>query len=199
MDQVKTGEMIRSLRQRQGLTQAQLAGMIGVSDKAVSKWERGCGAPDISLLPCLSEALKTDIDALLRGDTEEKDMSTQNMKRMKFYVCPGCGNFILSTDSANVSCCGNRLTALRAHDIPQGGENALVIEDSDGEWYVTGSHEMTREHYISFMAMVTDDGVILKKKYPQWDFSQRFPKCPGSVLLWYCTKDGLFRQDLPRK
>lgn len=109
MDQVKTGEMIRSLRQRQGLTQAQLAGMIGVSDKAVSKWERGCGAPDISLLPCLSEALKTDIDALLRGDTEEKDMSTQNMKRMKFYVCP------------------------------------------------------------------------------------------GSVLLWYCTKDGLFRQDLPRK
>ena len=41
MDQVKTGELIRLLRQKQGLTQLVLAGQIGVSDKAVSKWERG--------------------------------------------------------------------------------------------------------------------------------------------------------------
>ncbi|MDY3816169.1 MAG: helix-turn-helix transcriptional regulator [Candidatus Limiplasma sp.] len=41
MDQVKTGELIRLLRQKQGLTQLALASQIGVSDKAVSKWERG--------------------------------------------------------------------------------------------------------------------------------------------------------------
>ena len=41
MDQIKTGRLIRALRQAQGLTQRALAGRIGVSDKAVSKWERG--------------------------------------------------------------------------------------------------------------------------------------------------------------
>lgn len=196
MDQIKTGVIIRSLRQKQGLTQAQLGDMIGVGDKAVSKWERGCGAPDISLLAALSRALKTDIDALLRGDMEEKDMSTQNMKRMKFYVCPDCGNFMMSADSANVSCCGNKLTALEAHDP----ENiALTVEDNDGEWYVTGSHEMTKENYVSFVALLTDDGIILKRKYPQWELSQRFPKITGGVLIWYSTVEGLFRQELPGK
>lgn len=57
MDQMKTGMLIRMLRQRRQMTQLQLAERIGVSDKAVSKWERGRGAPDISLLPALSEAL----------------------------------------------------------------------------------------------------------------------------------------------
>lgn len=51
MDQIKTGKLIRSLRQRQRLTQLQLAEKLGVSDKAVSKWERGCGAPDLCSSP----------------------------------------------------------------------------------------------------------------------------------------------------
>ena len=59
MDQTKTGALIRAQRLRRGMTQLQLAGQIGVSDKTVSKWERGCGAPDIELLPALSAALAT--------------------------------------------------------------------------------------------------------------------------------------------
>ncbi len=51
MDQMKTGGLIRTLRRRRGLTQLALAERLGVSDKAVSKWERGRGAPDIALLP----------------------------------------------------------------------------------------------------------------------------------------------------
>lgn len=90
MDQIKTGKIIRSIRLKKKLTQLELAEMIGVSDKAVSKWERGCGAPDISLLPLLSEALQIDTEALLRGDTEENDMNNGNMKKMKFYICPDC-------------------------------------------------------------------------------------------------------------
>lgn len=46
MDQARTGALIRALRQNKQLTQRQLADAIGVSDKAVSKWERGCGTPD---------------------------------------------------------------------------------------------------------------------------------------------------------
>ena len=58
MDYEKIGGLIRSLRTQQALTQLQLAGRIGVSDKAVSKWERGQGCPDVSLLPRLAQILE---------------------------------------------------------------------------------------------------------------------------------------------
>ena len=107
MDQVKTGRLIRTMRTKLGLTQLALAEQLGVSDKAVSKWERGGGAPDISLLPLLSQALGVDTEALLRGDLEENDMTNGNMKKMRFYRCPACGNRTrkmhckLSTATAN--------------------------------------------------------------------------------------------------
>lgn len=80
MNQEKTGALIRALRQRRHMTQLQLAEAVGVSDKAVSKWERGRGAPDISLLPALPEPLGADTGALLRGDLEEKEMTNGNLK-----------------------------------------------------------------------------------------------------------------------
>ena len=94
MDQVKTGRLIRTMRTKLGLTQLALAEQLSVSDKAVSKWERGGGAPDISLLPLLSQALGVDTEALLRGDLEENDMTNGNMKKMRFYRCPACGNLL---------------------------------------------------------------------------------------------------------
>ena len=109
MDQTRTGALIRALRQGKNLTQRQLADTIGVSDKAVSKWERGCGAPDISLLPRLSQALGTSAEALLRGDLEENDLTNGNMKRVRFCVCPHCGNLLLASDAADVTCCGQTL------------------------------------------------------------------------------------------
>ena len=84
MDQMKTGALIRMLRQRCGMTQVQLAERIGISDKAVSKWGRGRGAPDISLLPALSEALGVDTKAHLRGDLEENEMTKGNLKKRAF-------------------------------------------------------------------------------------------------------------------
>ena len=51
MDHEQIGRLIRSLRREQGLTQLQLASLLNVSDKAVSKWERGLGCPEVSLLP----------------------------------------------------------------------------------------------------------------------------------------------------
>jgi len=56
MDQKKTGALIRVLRLEKGLTQQGLAELLGVSNRAVSKWERGLGSPDLSLLPASSWA-----------------------------------------------------------------------------------------------------------------------------------------------
>lgn len=163
MDQIKTGRLIRSLRTRRGVTQAELAQLIGVSDKAVSKWERGCGAPDLSLL---SQALGVDIEALFRGEMEENKVSCGNMKKLKFYVCPDCGNLVFSTEEADISCFGRKLTAA----LPQkaAGDEMLSGHASGGEWCISSAHEMRREHYISFVAFLTGDTLIVKKFYPEW-------------------------------
>ncbi len=73
MDNNKIGKAITYLRKRAGYTQKDLAERIGVSDKAVSKWERGIGLPDISYLRKLSILLDTDTDSLLAGDVVHHD------------------------------------------------------------------------------------------------------------------------------
>lgn len=67
MDAQKIGNAIKALRKRRGLTQNQLADCLGVTDKAVSKWERGIGIPDISILTALASLLFVDVDDLLDG------------------------------------------------------------------------------------------------------------------------------------
>ena len=86
MDQIKIGELIRKLRIENHLTQKQLAERIGVTDKAVSKWERGNGCPDISLLTELSKVFGVELQTLLLGEIFQKESEKGNMKKMKFYV-----------------------------------------------------------------------------------------------------------------
>lgn len=81
MDAKKTGKIISTKRKEKGLTQIQLAEILNVSNRAVSKWENGDGFPDISLLPVISSALGITIDELLTGNApasvnnEQKDSS----------------------------------------------------------------------------------------------------------------------------
>lgn len=73
MDVEKVGKAITYLRKRAGYTQKGLAARIGISDKAVSKWERGMGLPEIGFLRKLSILLDTDTDSLLAGDVVHHD------------------------------------------------------------------------------------------------------------------------------
>lgn len=72
MDRRKTGQLIADARKEQGLTQKELAAKLHVSDRAVSKWERGSGFPDVSLLEPLAEALELGVLDLLRGERGEE-------------------------------------------------------------------------------------------------------------------------------
>ena len=67
MDQNNTGALIRSLRTESRMTQRALAQALGVTDQAVSKWERGLGCPDTALLPGLAQILGVTVDELLMG------------------------------------------------------------------------------------------------------------------------------------
>ncbi|MBQ9036225.1 MAG: helix-turn-helix transcriptional regulator, partial [Erysipelotrichaceae bacterium] len=79
MDQKKIGEYIHRYRKEKGLTQQQLAEILHVSNKAVSKWETGVNTPDTSMLIPLSEALGVSVlDLLMGSDLDKADTSEIN-------------------------------------------------------------------------------------------------------------------------
>ena len=80
MDNKKMAKFISELRNEKNLTQKNLAEQLGITDKAVSKWERGLSCPDISLLPKLSEILDITISELLNG--EKTNVSTPELETM---------------------------------------------------------------------------------------------------------------------
>lgn len=190
MDNEKTGRLIRELRTQKGLTQAQLAGLINVSDKAVSKWERGLGCPDVSLLGTLSEVLEVNIDRLLEGELGENSEAV-TMNKIKFYICEKCGSVFTSLGGGELSCCGKKLSPLELKNADEA--HALKLEEVEDEWYVTCPHEMTKEHYISFIAFVSYDRVTLVKTYPEQDLAMRFPRNGAGYFCYYCTNDGFYK------
>lgn len=73
MDKERTGQLITELRKEKGLTQKQLADALNVTDKAVSKWERGLSFPDISMLEPIAETLDISIMEILAGEKKSED------------------------------------------------------------------------------------------------------------------------------
>lgn len=194
MDNAKIGNLIYQLRKEKNMTQLQLAEKLGISDKAVSKWERGLGSPDLSLMPKLSEILGVDLEKLLTGEMPPKKTVNGNMKRMLFYVCPDCGNMITAMADANISCCGKIMTAIKPQKSDE--RHKLNVEIIETDYYLTTAHPMEREHYITLVALITADGLIMKKLYPQWDMQARIPFRKHGRLVWHCSKDGLFYMDI---
>lgn len=97
MNNYITAATIKMLREKSKMTQEQLADIISVSAKTVSKWETGRGLPDITLLEPLASALKISVAELLTGNCVENTNKSGNMLKTRFYVCPVCGNIIYST------------------------------------------------------------------------------------------------------
>ena len=84
MDQIKIGRFIADCRKTQGLTQIQLAEKLGITDKAVSKWERGISMPDTSLMLGLCDILKISVNELLSG--EKINMENNDQKHEKLLL-----------------------------------------------------------------------------------------------------------------
>ena len=190
MDARRIGALIRALRMEKGMTQRELAARLHVSDKAVSKWERAMGCPDVSLLPALSQVLGVQIDAVLSGSLSPSERDGGNMRRIKFFVCPVCGKVIAATGDAQIACCGRNLEALEPRPCDE--EHAVTIEPMDGELYLSFGHEMTKAHHIRFVACVGYDRVLLVRLYPEQGGELRMPDLPRCTLYIGCSRDGLF-------
>lgn len=194
MDTYITGITIKKLREAKGITQQQLAQEIGVSDKAVSKWETAKGLPDITLIEPLAKSLGVSVMELISGDTVTNKNISANMLRTKFYVCPICGNVIHSTGNTLVSCCGITLPAPEAEEAD--GEHIINIEPVEDEKFITVEHEMTKSHYISFIAYATSDKIHLVKLYPEGNAETRIQFRGRGFLYIYCNRHGLMKKKI---
>jgi transcriptional regulator with XRE-family HTH domain len=192
MDNRKIGELIFRLRKEKGLTQKQLADRMNISDRTISKWERGYGCPDITLLSELSSLLGVNIENMLDGELAPNDFIGGNMKQSHYFVCPTCNNIALATGNITLSCCGRKLEPLAAKKAAE--DEKLAISEIDQEWFISSEHPMTKDHYISFIAFATGDQVQIIKQYPEWSFQARIPKRKHGKLLWYDTQFGLYYQ-----
>lgn len=194
MDCNKIGILISKLRKDKNITQKQLADKLNISDRTISKWERGGGIPDVSLLSDIADFFDITIETLLNGEILSSDFIGGNMKKSKYYVCNTCGNIIVSTGNASVMCCDKKLmeeTAQKALD-----SDKLFVEEVENDWYITCNHSMIKDHYISFVAFATGSKLQIVKQYPEWDLQVRFQKREHGTLFWYCTNHGLFYQHL---
>lgn len=194
MDNYITGTTIKKLREAKGITQAQLADKIGVSSKAVSKWETAKGLPDITLMEPLCSALGVSVMELMSGDTITNKNTSSNILRSKFYVCPVCGNIIRTTGDALISCCGITLPALEAEETDEAHE--IRIDKVEDEYFVTVDHEMEKTHFISFIAHLTSDKVQFVKLYPEGNAETRFQLRGRGYLYIYCNKHGLMKKKI---
>ena len=194
MDTYITGSTIKNLREKKRITQAELADMLGVSSKAVSKWETGKGFPDITLIEPLAKALSVSVMELMSGNTVINKNLSANIVRSKFYVCPICNNIIRTVGDTVISCCGIALPPLEAEETDS--DHQITIEKVEDEHFITVSHDMTKTHYISFICYVTSDRVQFVKLYPEGNAETRLKFRGSGYLYIYCNKHGLMKKKL---
>ena len=190
MNQYVTGAVIKELREKNKLTQAELAKKLNVSDKTISKWETGKGYPDISLLESIAYVFGISITELISGNAISNVNVSANMLRSKFYVCPVCGNIIHTMGEAAIHCHGVLLTPCQAEESDE--HHMIFIERVEDEYYVRIDHSMTKNHYISFVAALSSDKIQMAKLYPEGNSEARFKINGVKRILFYCNRDGLF-------
>ena len=193
MNQYVTGNVIKELREKNKMTQLELANKLGVSDKTVSKWETAKGYPDITLLEPIAETFRISVTELISGNTIHNENVSSNMLRSKFYVCPVCGNVVHSMGEAAVQCHGILLAPFEAENTDE--RHIVLVERVEDEYYVRIEHSMTKEHYISFVAAASSDGIQMVKLYPEQNAEARFKIRGVRRIFFFCNRDGLFSID----
>ncbi len=191
MNQYVTGAVIKELREKHKMTQLELADKLNVSDKTISKWETGKGYPDITLLEPIATVFGISVTELISGKAITNVNVSANMLRSKFYVCPVCGNILHSMGEAVIQCHGVQLLPCQAEEADE--MHQISIERDADEFYVHIDHEMTKKHYITFIAALSGDRLQLTKLYPEGSAEARFKVNGVRKILYYCNRDGLFQ------
>ena len=123
-------------------------------------------------------------------------------KNTVFYKCPICGNVIglIDGDINHMTCCGKPMERLDANSVDAATEKHVpVYERVEDEIVVKVGeveHPMEKEHYIMWVAMVSDNQTTRIRLYPEQAAEVRFKYIPGSTLYAYCNKHGLWKAEV---
>ena len=123
-------------------------------------------------------------------------------KNTVFYRCPICGNIIglIDGDIMHMRCCGKEMERLEANTEDAALEKHVpVYERSEDEIVVRvgdTSHPMEKEHYIMWIAVVSDNQTTRVRLYPEQEPLARFKYISGSTIYAYCNKHGLWKAEV---
>ena len=123
-------------------------------------------------------------------------------KNVKFYRCPICGNIVglIEGNADHIMCCGKPMEALEANVTDGAVEKHVPVWERVEDEIVVRvgevEHPMTKEHYIMWIAQVSENKTTRVKLYPEQSTETRFPYIPGSTLFAYCNLHGLWKSEI---
>jgi len=120
-------------------------------------------------------------------------------ENVRFYFCPICGNVIglIDGDMNKITCCGRKMELMNANSTDASQEKHVpVCEKLEDEIVVkvgTVEHPMEKEHYIMWIAQVSDNQTTRIRLFPEQAAEVRFKYIPKSIIYAYCNKHGLWK------
>ena len=131
---------------------------------------------------------------LERKGTMKKELIIKN--------CRKCGAIVNVLEDCNcndcgIQCCGEKMMVLKPNSVDASFEKHLpTYEMVEDEIFTKVDHVMEKEHYIEWIALVTDTEQIIHKLYPEQNAEVRFKYVSGSILYAYCNKHGLWKTEV---
>lgn len=142
------------------------------------------------MLEPIASVFSISVTELISGDAVYNSNVSANMMKSKFYVCPICGNAVHCMGEAVISCHGVLMTVAEPEETDE--NHKIFIEKIEDEYYVRIEHDMSKKHYISFIAAQSPDRLQMVKLYPEGCAEARFQINGVKRILFYCNRDGLF-------
>ena len=113
------------------------------------------------------------------------------MKGFSYYVCPKCGSVSVSSSSITATCCGSTISPL---ELSEASSEALTVRAEGDELFITLLNPMTKNDYITFIAIESYSGVMLKKLYPEWNEDVILPRMKGRLVWAHSLGKGYYQK-----
>ena len=119
-----------------------------------------------------------------------------------FFKCEKCGNLIglIDGNESNIKCCGEEMKCLVANTTDAAAEKHVPVYEIDGDEIIVKvgeiEHPMEEDHYIMWIAQVSENRTTRVRLSPGQSTETRFPYIPGSSLYAYCNKHSLWKTEV---
>lgn len=112
---------------------------------------------------------------------------------MKFYVCPVCGNVIITTEDNIVTCCGQKLNGQEIKIAE--GKHRIIVEEKDGKVHFTSEHGMTKEHHLNFIAYGKNNQYMIIKLDKESSVDVIVERLEDADIIFGCNQHGVWRNE----